>query len=486
MEFWTLDNLRSVCGGRWLARPMGTPAPAIVGVGTDTRQVRPGECFVALVGERHDAHAFVGEAASRGAVMAIVHDESRVDRAGLPGHFSLLLVEDTGQALLRLAGAYRRTLDATRVIAVGGSNGKTTTTRLIGSLLEHRFRGRVSAKSFNNAVGVPLTILSARRTDQYLVCEVGTNAPGEIASLAGVVCPEVAVITSIGREHLEGLVSLEGVVQEEAALLSTLRPNGLAVVTADAPPSVTRTLAELSREAAAEGRTLLRFGLARDADLRITRWERSGRGMRFCLNDRHWFTTPLVGRHNACNAVAAIAVARRMGLDYPEIVDALEVARGAEMRLEPVSAGGIEFLNDAYNANPDSVLAALAAFDEWFPAGVGGRRVVVLADMLELGAQASGAHAEMGEHLARIEGIDLSVLVGPHSRRAFEALGPGAGAVHFPEASEPAMSAIAGLLRPGDRVLLKGSRRNALERIVRLAGAGRDAAGASGAAIGRA
>jgi UDP-N-acetylmuramoyl-tripeptide--D-alanyl-D-alanine ligase len=472
VEFLDQDNIRSVCGGTWLARPLGPDRPALTGVSTDSRTLKPGQIFFALKGEHHDGHRYIQQAAKAGAAMAVIDRAEAAPQLlldELPRGFSLLHCANASTALLRLAGAYRKSLETTKVIAVGGSNGKTTTTRMIQAILSRSLRGSASPKSFNNAVGVPLTILGAKRGDQFLVCEVGTNAPGEIATLAEVVQPDIAVITSIGREHLEGLASLEGVVHEEASLLSTIRPGGLAVVTADAPPSVTRTLQDLSRQAHSAGRALLRVGLAYDADLRVSDFEHTPDGSRFCINDRWWIQTPLLGRHNAANAASASAVARRLGIDWPQIADALAQVRPAEMRLERVDASGVRFLNDAYNANPESMLAALRVFEECFAAGAA-RRIVVLADMLEMGHAGEDAHAEIADALAQSKGIDLAVLVGPLMRHAAARLAqswdPGRF-VAFAHSSPAELAQIASMLRPGDAVLLKGSRRNALERIIR-------------------
>ena len=205
MSFWTPENLRVVLAGQWIRRPDVARTAALSGLSTDSRAIRSDQVFLALRGEKTDGHAYLASAAASGSPLLIVDDEAAVAAASgtIGADVGVLKVADTGQALLKLAQAYRRTLDSTRVIAVGGSNGKTTTVRLIQSVLSGTLRGTASQKSFNNAVGVPLTILSARKGDQFLICEVGTNAPGEIAPLASVVEPDIAVITSIGREHLD-------------------------------------------------------------------------------------------------------------------------------------------------------------------------------------------------------------------------------------------------------------------------------------------
>ncbi len=466
MSFWSVESIKTVLGGAWLAR--GGDA-ALDGVSTDSRTTRPGQVFIALRGENTDGHRYLAQAASAGAGMLIVDDPASI--AGLERPPAVLHVPDTGAAMLKLASAYRRTLERTRVIAVGGSNGKTTTVNLIHQVLGTRLRGTASIKSFNNAVGVPLTILSAKRTDQYLVCEVGTNAPGEIAPLTACIEPDIAVLTSIGREHLEGLGSLRGVVQEEASLLAGLRPGGVAVLNADAEGLVetaTPLLAALGGRGPS-ARALVTFGWHDAADLRITRCDQRFEGLRFCFNERDCYDLPLLGEHNAGNAAAAIAVARRLGLDNDAIREGLSKARGPEMRLERCVAGGVSVINDAYNANPESVLAALKTFGQVGAGGEFGRRVLVLGDMLELGEHGPDLHREVGEAAARVR-ADLVVLVGRLSLFVGERLSkaqPGVKLATFEDLEDGRDGQAAALLRAGDLVLLKGSRGMRLERVLR-------------------
>lgn len=476
MTFWTPESIRAAVAGTWLARTPASDRARPEGVAIDSRTIRPGQVFLALKGDRFDGHAFVPAAIAAGASMLIVERADALP-ASLPEGTAALRVPDSRKALLRLAAAYRASLAATKVIAVGGSNGKTTTTRLIHAILSTRLRGTCSAKSFNNDVGVPLTILSARESDQYLICEVGSNAPGEIALLAAVVRPDIAVITSIGREHLERLGSLEGVAREEAAMLPEVRPGGAAIVPADAP-----VLLDHARAAAADGRTVVTFGRAAEADLRLTAFEHVASdpapsdptpdAIRFQVNARQSFQAPMVGEHNALNALAAIAVARRLGLSDAEIARGLAGVVVPDMRLQRTLVGGIHVVNDAYNANPDSTLAALRAFAAINAAAP--RRVVVLGDNLELGDAGPDAHREIGRAILALAGgraIDLLVAVGPLASIAADTVESAAQAagprvVRFPDLDEGRDRAAAALLRPGDCVLLKGSRRVALERVV--------------------
>lgn len=466
MNFWSVENIRALVGGTWIARPRGAAAE-VDRLSIDSRAIRPGQVFLALKGERTDGHAYLAQAIGAGAALAIVDNPGAVEARliGAEATIGVLKVEDSAQALIRLAAAYRRTLETTRVIAVAGSNGKTTTKGLIHTVLSTRLRGSASPKSFNNAIGVPLTILGAKRSDHFLVCEVGTNAPGEIAQLAAIIQPDIAVITSIGREHLELLGSLEGVAREEASLMASLKPGGAAIYNADAPllhEAVQSIVASLA------GASSVRFGASEDADLRLTRIEPTREGVSFLLNERSAYTIPLLGRHNAMNAAAAIAVARKLGVGEEDIRAGLAACRPAEMRLQRQRFGEIDVINDAYNANPDSMLAAI---DVLVDAGAGAsRRVAILGDMLEQGSGGPDVHREIGQALGRRTAIDLVVLVGPLMGFAAERLAkawPAAKIVMQPSLDDASAGTVAGLLKPGDCVLLKGSRGMALERVLR-------------------
>jgi UDP-N-acetylmuramoyl-tripeptide--D-alanyl-D-alanine ligase len=466
MSFWSADNLRAVAGGTWLARPVREPC----GLSTDTRTLREGQAFLAIAGERFDGHDMLARAHAAGAAVALIDNPGKLMVPPPPG-MGVLRVADTRRALLKLGSAYRRTLELTKVIAVAGSNGKTTTVRLIRSVLDSAMQGSASIKSFNNHVGVPLTILGARPADQFLICEIGTNAPGEIAQLAEVVEPDIAVITSIGREHLERLGSLKGVAREEASLLEHVRAGGIGIVSAEAP-FLLETIAGLERRP----RAVISFGEGERADLRVAAIETDLDGVSFRLTDRSAFRVPLLGRHNALNAAAAVAVGRRLGLKDEQIAAGLLAVKGAEMRLERLLVGGVVLLNDAYNANPDSVRAALSTLRDLGRDAP--RRVAILGDMLELGAASEASHAEIGEALAEQESLDLIVLVGPRMRAAAERLQGAAGEGRLVRVDdlEPARAAdVAGLLRPGDVALLKGSRGMRMERLIGAMRAGEPA-----------
>lgn len=480
MSFWQAEQVKATVGGAWLVRPDAAGLPSSIeyqGVSTDTRTIKPGQIFFALRGEKFDANAYLPQASRAGASLAVVDNPGALPAnvvAEAPG-MAVMHVADSNLALLKLAAAWRRALEGTRVIAVTGSNGKTTTTRMIETLLTQSLRGTASIKSFNNRVGVPLTILRARKGEQFLLCEVGTNAIGEIAELAPVVQPDITVITSIGREHLEGLGSVRGAAQEAVTLLRDQRPGALGIVTSDSPE-----LDELIRmlPGRAPG-SIIRFGEVDGADMRLTAIEPHSTGVRFCINGRDRYHVPLLGRHNAFNAAAAVTVARRFGLSKEQIDAGLALVRPAEMRMQPVEVvtarGPIRVVLDCYNANPESMLAAIGALGDVFPDAEPSsiescaRRVVVFGDMLELGEAGASSHAEVVRAIAAAGRVDLCILIGPlmagAAHEATARLGPQRVLV-LGAADADGFEKAASMIEPGDAVLVKGSRGMALERIV--------------------
>lgn len=416
---WTLNEIARAVGGE--LREEDAP---VRGVSTDTRTLEAGSLFVAIRGERFDGHDHIDAALDRGAAGALCE---RVCDEG-----ACIVVNDTVAALGALAAAYRATLRAT-VIGVTGSAGKTTTCRMLDAALGQTLRGTCSVKSFNNAIGVPLTILSANEDDGYLVCEIGTSEQGEIAALSAMARPDIGVITSIGRAHLEGLGDLDGVRCEKSAIGGgvTLIPAGDDALRACFPPDSNVECVE------ATNIDVSRTGTRFDAD-----------GERF--------EVALIGAHHAHNAAFAVRVAQRLGIDTPSIREGLAGVRAAEMRFETHTIGGVTIVNDAYNANPESMIASLRAFNVAHSAAA--RRVVVLGDMLELGSDSGAAHEELGTLLEEMS-IDSLVCVGAAMSSA---LGSRAALVLDDLGAER----VAGLFAPGDAVLLKGSRGIGLERVL--------------------
>lgn len=463
MNFWTVQNIQQITAGRWLARPgehIGGRGVEMAGVSIDSRSIAAGQIFVALRGERFDGHDFLQQAADAGAPLLLVDRPDSGSR--VHGSCGVLLVEDTLAALTHLAVAYRKAF-AGRVIAVTGSVGKTTTKHLIHTALSLKYTGTASPKSFNNHIGVPLTILNAAARDQYLVAEIGTNAPGEITALGRIAQPDIAVITTIGAVHLEKLGSLEGVLREKASLLSHLTDSGVAIVNGDIPG-----LAAYRKVTPA----MITFGRSASCDLRLTRYESQADGSVFEINGRWTLKLPLLGEHNVLNAMAAVAVARYMKLDEEEIADALAAATPPAMRLQAQRVGGagasLTLINDCYNASPIAMAAAIGVLESYPAATSGGRRIAILGDMLELGDQSPEFHRQIGERLAQ-SGVDQVVLIGRLSMFAAETLlrsWPSERVHAIPAWATNTAAEVAALLEPGDTVLLKASRGMQLERII--------------------
>lgn len=471
------------------------PVSSVSRVVTDSRQVGPGDLFVAIRGERFDGHDFVNDALAAGAIAAVVrNDFERVLPAGAEAAASagglLIRVNDPVEATGRLALYYRRSVIAgtATVVAVTGSVGKTTTKQMIAHLLAGRWKGTASPKSFNNNIGVPLTLLSVDPSHSFVVCEVGMNAPGEIAALARLVEPEVAVITTVVECHLERLGSLDKIADEKLSLLRYLRPDGAAVVNFDS--ELLRWNVERDRDYRKLKRVT--FGQWADADLRLTsleavRSEGSGFGAQgsegegpegqrdagtegrcgfvFKLNDRFEYRLNVPGRHNVFNALAAIGVARWFGMDHEEIAARLATFELPAMRLQVERVGRWTVINDAYNANPASMAAAV---DTLMDTPAAGRRVLIVGDMLELGAASEELHRRTAERIGG-SGVDLVITVGENAKlvaQTVRAVSGGRIVTHAYASTSSAKRRVAGLLKPEDTILVKGSRALGLEALV--------------------
>ncbi|HSW45026.1 MAG TPA: UDP-N-acetylmuramoyl-tripeptide--D-alanyl-D-alanine ligase [Phycisphaerae bacterium] len=458
-------------------RPM--PVGRVTRVASDSRAIQAGDLFVAIRGPNFDGHGFVGEALVKGALAAVVNSDfapAGTDPVGLPPGAVLIRVDDTVSALGRLARWYRRTVigGSVTVIAVTGSNGKTTTKTMIAHVLSGRWKGRGSIKSFNNRIGVPLTLLSTEPDEEFVVCEVGTNAPGEIAALARLVEPEIAVVTGIAPVHLEGLGSLEGIAVEKLSLLTELRPDGCALINADS--ELLRWLLEHDRQYARVKKVM--FGEWPEADLRLTGLKTTElpsdetHGLRvtqeFKVNDRFVYRLNVPGRHNVFNALAAIGVARRFGMTDDQIARRLATFELPPMRLDSQRVGSLTLINDAYNANPASMAAAV---DVLVSMPASGRRVLVVGDMHELGPAAADLHREVASRIGQ-SAVDVVIAVGEYSRLVRQAIKESSRdrvEVHAYATTDLARRRLGSLLRPGDTMLVKGSRAMALEKLVEAA-----------------
>jgi UDP-N-acetylmuramoyl-tripeptide--D-alanyl-D-alanine ligase len=450
----TLEEVARYSGGRLLK---GNPTLTVDRLHTDTRTLAAGDCFVALQGDRFDGHSFVGQVKNHGAVAALVSRPP--DAADVPDDLALVEVPDTLEALQRFAGAYRRLLSV-RVVGVTGSSGKTSTKELIASVLRVRFKTKATEGNLNNHIGVPLTIIRIDEDDQYGVIEMGMNHPGEIAPLADMALPQIGVISSIGPAHIEFFVDQAAIAAEKAELIAALPAEGLAVLNSDDEWSrriAHRTRARVAWVGSGPDSTWRAEDLQVATDHLSFRLRHNGSSARVRL--------PVVNRVMVSNALLAAAVGRECGLTMDEIARGLEAVKLPGARMQVLKVEGAWIINDAYNANPDSMKAALTALHE-FPNAT--RRLAVLGTMGELGLHAAELHFITGEYAAK-QGVEYLIAVGPQA----EAYARGAiagGLTHqqiiSAQDSAEAAEALKPMLREGDAVLVKGSHFMGLERLV--------------------
>lgn len=452
--FWTDQRVREALGIP--SRRRAADAAGYRSVSTDTRSLGEGDLFVALVGESFDGHDFLAQAAEAGATGAVV---SRVPQEGVTG-LALYEVDDTLEALGALASHRRDALDA-RVIGVGGSNGKTTTKELIRTVLETRFRTHATTGNLNNRIGVPLTLLATPDDAEVIVVEMGTDRPGEIAALTRIVRPDIAVITSIGEEHLELLGDLEGVLEEEVSILEGLPEDGLAFVASE-PVALPRRAREIA------GRNRVRVvGTGESAEIRP---DRGSRGIRVLADGStlwRWrgveARLPIPGHFNVRNALIALGIGLEWGIPAQHAVRAIANVRLPGLRGEWHQYGELRVLADCYNANPPSVAAAIELLGALPTTG---RRVAVLGSMRELGDSSEQLHERSANTFVKMLGDRIDLIVGTGEfvgafERHRDRYGEQLVLVEDPlEAYEHARAH----LNETDTILLKASRGDQLER----------------------
>jgi len=418
----------------------------IASVQIDSRKVKPGDLFVAFKGERVDGHDYLADAKARGAAAALV--ERRVD-SDLPQ----VQVENVELALGDLASAVRAQRNA-RVIGITGSNGKTTVKTLTASILSRHGRTHFNTGSFNNEIGLPLTLLWMPEDTEYAVLEMGAGKPGDIDYLAAIARPDIGLVNLIAPAHLERMGTVEMVAETKGALYRALPADGVAIINAD--DAFASFFAGL-----AGGRKVLRFGLDHKADIGADILDQRVDGSHFVLSTPKGdadVRLPLPGRHNIANALAASAIALALEVPLETIVEGLEQAAAVEGRLKRIAMpDGWTLIDDSYNANPSSMHAAIDTL-----ALAEGERWLVLGDMAELGTEARALHAGVGRH-ARERGIHKLFAVGPLSAAAIEAFG--AGGAHYADKAG-LIAALQAQLHAGVTCLVKGSHSAGMEHVV--------------------
>ncbi|MET0102003.1 MAG: UDP-N-acetylmuramoyl-tripeptide--D-alanyl-D-alanine ligase [Sedimenticola sp.] len=447
MISFTTTAVAEQLGGRHLG-----PEVRFSSVSTDTRSIRDGDFFVALQGPNFDAHDFLGKASEAGAGAAMVSRESEIA-------ISQVVVPDTRIGLGRLAALWRQASGAP-LVAVTGSNGKTTVKEMIAAILEQAGSVLSTQGNLNNDIGLPLTLMRLQEHD-YAVVEMGANHAGEIGYLSDIARPDVAVLNNAGRAHLEGFGSLEGVARAKAEIVSGLGDEGRFVFNAD------DDWAPLWGELGA-GHALCTFGVRNEADVFSPEeswqihWSETGFSSRFRVvtpEGEVEIELALAGDHNRMNALAAIAAAQLMGATLEQIRAGLASLAPVKGRLQPlVGRNRIGLIDDSYNANPDSVSAAINVLS-----GAPGRRYLVLGELAEMGEAGHSFYRELGEH-AREAGIEHLYVMGDASAAA-DAFGDGSR--HF-ASHEDLAEELLKYAQPGDRVLVKGSRKAAMEKVINV------------------
>ncbi|MEN6616704.1 MAG: UDP-N-acetylmuramoyl-tripeptide--D-alanyl-D-alanine ligase [Syntrophorhabdus sp.] len=448
---WRLEDIVRATGGTVLKKDK----EIFTNISTDSRTIGPDEFFVPILGKSFDGHAFIEKALARSLGGTLSRADHRVSFADTPG--TIVLVEDTNQALLDLARFRRQTLTG-KVICITGSNGKTTTKEILVSMMKKRYTVHYNEKNLNNLIGVPLSMLSITGNPEITIMELGTNMPGEIKKLAITCEPEMSLITNVNPSHLEGLFSMEGILEEKLDIFRYTKNDGTLFVNADDP-----ALASRYREIGCQAVT---FGIEREADWRlgITRdlgWE----GSEFQIATPAGIIaarTSLLGVHNHYNILAAAAIAAAAGVDHPDIVSAIEEFHSYDKRFEPQpSSKGYMIIDDTYNANPSSMQWAIKTLES-LPAR--GKKVAILGGMKELGDQSAHYHREIGSILKSAHDIGLVLLLGEETLDTFSEAGNGK-ARHFLDRDE-LIEYAQSHLKSGDTVLVKGSRAFRMEEIV--------------------
>ena len=442
-DFWTMNRVADALGP---LSPVNVPrGSGVFGrVWTDTRTVQPGDLFVALIGERFDAHAFVRDAVEKGAAGVVVSRVDEVKDLGVP----VYQVNDTLVALGAL-GTCRRRLWNKPVVAVVGTNGKTSTKELLKAALGARLEVHATTGNLNNLIGVPLTLLAIPDSADVAVIEMGTNQPGEVPRLRAIVEPNVTVVTSVAEEHLEGLGDLAGVLREELAAAQGV---AAAIVPASQP--------EVVEAAKALAQRTISAGLD-DGDVKPDKWgvEPDGRGT--LSVDGVQIVLPLRGIHNLRNAMLALAVARELGVSMADAGRGMEGMPVPPMRVNYETHGAATIINDAYNSNPGSARAAIELLQH---SGQGRQRVAVLATMLELGSTTPQLHDDVARE-ALAGGVELVAGIGEFAS-ALSRIAPADSRVILADDVEQLWAKLAPRLAPNAVILLKGSRGMRLERLV--------------------
>ena len=454
----SLELVTSATGGRCDY----TGQLEFTGVTTDSRAVQPGELFVALAGERFDGHAYAQSACLLGATGVLVSRDVTV-----PDGVAVIRVADTLKAYQDIAHAYRMSLPNLKVVAITGSNGKTSTKDMVAAVLAKKYRVVKTQANFNNEIGLPKTLLSVQPDTEIAVVEMGMRGLGQIKAMCAIARPDYAVITNVGETHIGELGSMENIARAKSEILEDLPQDGFSVLNGDLP---------LVREMATKLRTPVAwFGLRAEDDWRAEHVQVTSSGTTYTAvcgetGARVNVVLKQIGEHNVYNSLAALAIGGHLGVQLTDSVAALANYEATGKRQEMLHFGTVTVINDAYNASPASMEAALKTLHELKKDGAAGcRSIAVLADMLELGAGSADAHRRVGA-LAVQEQTDWVLTYGAEAAHISEEIVRQGGATQTQHCEDRAAAAaqLKRLLRDGDVVLLKGSHSMAVDGIIGL------------------
>lgn len=423
----------------------------VEGISIDSRTTKPGDLFFAIQGRRLDGCQFVTQALQKGALASVVKRGTEVAGKSQP----LIYVDNVNLALQQFAGWYR-SQQKSIVIGVTGSVGKTTTRTMIHTVLAPFLKGVQSPANYNNEFGVPLSIAQVGSDHQYAVLELGASLPGEIRELAQLSKPEIGVITGIGPSHLEHFGSLDRTADAKAELFEELSEGGVAIVNGDDPFADTLAARTSAR--------ILKVGLSDQNDLRAVAVQQTRDGLAFQVDETE-FLIPVLGKHFVYPALFAIAVAKEFGISTRDLVECFRQYETIPGRCHIEQVGSWNIIDDSYNSSPVSMAAACQILSEWPD---GGKRIIVMGDMLELGAESKRYHQEMGELIA-LSGIDLLFVCGKQAGAVVQGASSGnlsRDRVFQAADVEALQNEVISRLEPGDVVLVKGSRSMRMERLI--------------------
>ncbi|RKY07494.1 MAG: hypothetical protein DRP65_10375 [Planctomycetota bacterium] len=431
------------------AEPTKSTNAVVAGISIDSRTIRAGDCFFAVKGANFDGHDYIGQAFARGAACAVV------GRDVGPGP-NILKVADTVKALGTLARWYRSELGF-KVVAITGSAGKTTTREMAYHVLSRQFSCAQAPKSFNNAIGVPLTLLSADEDHEIVIVEVGSNAPGEISQLAEIASPDIAVVTNIYPAHLAGFGNIEAIIKEKASIAEGLKGAGKLLINGD--------FEELVRHCSTIKKDFITFGEGAGCDIRAEGLVSEGISGQLTIEGKD-ISVPLAGRANLLNALAAWAICEQFSIGVEEFAEAIRTFEAVDMRLQITKSGPITIINDCYNANPASMANALDCLSQ---VGFGHRKVFICGTMAELGARSGKLHRQLGKLVAE-SGVEVLLAAGDFADAVAEAAKTSACNDNFEafvfKNTNELCNNLSRFVQRDDIVLVKGSRSAKLEQAV--------------------